>query len=73
MHINAVGQCDSTLETVSVYAEPDLETPLKKAVVFYKSKEDGSWPYLDTNVFLRSKLFTLIDFSRFGSLEKKSN
>uniref|UniRef100_A0A8R1HU73 Uncharacterized protein n=1 Tax=Caenorhabditis japonica TaxID=281687 RepID=A0A8R1HU73_CAEJA len=47
--------------------------PLKKPVVFYKSKEDGSWPYLDTNVFLRSNLFTLIDFSRLGSLEKKSN
>lgn len=42
LHINAVGQCDSSLETVTVYAEPDGETPLEKAVVFYKSKENGN-------------------------------
>ncbi|PIC43040.1 hypothetical protein B9Z55_009926 [Caenorhabditis nigoni] len=42
LHINAVGQCDSTLETVTVYAEPDGENPLEKAVVFYKSKENGN-------------------------------
>ncbi|CAB60511.2 Pyr_redox_2 domain-containing protein [Caenorhabditis elegans] len=42
LHINAIGKCDSSLETVSVHAEPDKDTPLEKAVVFYKSKEDGS-------------------------------
>ncbi|EFP02404.1 CRE-WAH-1 protein [Caenorhabditis remanei] len=42
LHINAVGQCDSSLETVTVYAEPDGENPLEKAVVFYKSKENGN-------------------------------
>ncbi|CAI2349037.1 unnamed protein product [Caenorhabditis sp. 36 PRJEB53466] len=42
LHINAVGQCDSSLDTVTVHADPDGETPLEKAVVFYKSKDDGS-------------------------------
>ncbi|CAL2036718.1 unnamed protein product [Caenorhabditis brenneri] len=42
LHINAVGQCDSSLETVTVHAEPDPENPLEKAVVFYKSKTDGA-------------------------------
>uniref|UniRef100_A0A1I7SXI9 AIF_C domain-containing protein n=1 Tax=Caenorhabditis tropicalis TaxID=1561998 RepID=A0A1I7SXI9_9PELO len=39
LHINAVGQCDSSLETVTVYAEPDGKDPLEKAIVFYKSKK----------------------------------
>ncbi|CAI5445873.1 unnamed protein product [Caenorhabditis angaria] len=41
LHLNAIGQIDSKLETVAVYAEPEKDSQIERAVVFYKSKNGG--------------------------------
>ncbi|CAD6188228.1 unnamed protein product [Caenorhabditis auriculariae] len=50
-HMNAVGRIDSSLPTVTVYAERNLTDNLEKAVVFYKGDKGQVVGVLLLNVF----------------------